>query len=95
MKKLAPGIYVVNDKIQVDIPEILVHMGYEDTEQNRDLCVEVAEKTFRKLGIITPKTTVLHRHHHRCPRCGKRWEHDGKLKKCGLGKCAMCGRCNS
>lgn len=37
------------DQLHVDIPEMLKELGFEDTEENRDLCMEVAEKALRDL----------------------------------------------
>lgn len=94
--QISPGLYL-NDKneLEVDVPEWLAHHGIEDTEENRDICVEMMEQQFQKLGVTNETTSVKHTHHHRCPRCGRRFVHDGKRVKCPLEKKTFCGSCNS
>jgi len=94
-KKLGAGMYSVDNKLEVDIPEMLAHFGYEDTEANRDLCVEIAEKAIRESGLVNKNATTQHTHHHRCLMCGRKFSHDGKRKKCRLPKDTFCQRCNS
>ncbi len=93
--KIGPGMYVENGRLELDIPEMLAAMGIPDTEENRDRCVEVAEKALQESGLLSRTATAKHTHAHRCPRCGRKWGHDGKRVKCPLAKKAICGRCNS
>jgi hypothetical protein len=94
-KQIVPGIYQKGTQIEIDVPELLKTMGWEDTEENRDLCVEYAEKILKETGLLTADAKTMHTHAHSCPRCSKRWQHQGKRKKCGLSKQAFCPRHNS
>jgi hypothetical protein len=40
LKKVGPGMYLPDDcQLELDIPELLRHFGYVDTEENRDTCL--------------------------------------------------------
>jgi hypothetical protein len=94
-KKITTGIYMRGNALHVDIPEILAAYNLEDTEGNRDMCAEIAEKACRDAGLLTPAAKSQHVHAHRCPRCDNKWSHDGKRVRCPLPKNEICGRCNS
>lgn len=95
IKKLGMGVTIRDGQLEFDIPTLLKASGWEDTEENRDKAVEIAERAARVAGLITSRTKILHRHKHLCPQCSKAWPHDGKRKKCKLGKYAYCSVCSS
>ena len=93
-ERLGAGVYITNNQLEFDIPELLRSINLEDTEENRDMAVAMAERVARESGLISSTTKVIHRHKHLCPHCGQTWPHDGKRNKCALGKRAFCSRCN-
>jgi hypothetical protein len=36
-RKIAPGVYVVNESLHLDLGELLVAYGYADTPANREI----------------------------------------------------------
>lgn len=95
IKKIGAGLYMEGDQLHVDIPEMLKELGFEDTEENRDLCMEVAEKALRETGLVSKTATSTYTHIHHCLMCKRKFEHEGKRKKCKLPKGTFCPRCNS
>lgn len=88
-------IYIENQKLHFDIPEILQGLGLPDTEANRNLAVEVAAQTAVDAGLLLPGAKVEHTHLHRCVSCRSDWKHDGKKVKCMLPKYAQYPNCKN
>lgn len=103
-RMVSPGIYVSGDppygQLELDVPELLEHLGLEDTEDNRDMLVDLGEMACQQAGLTTKATLIEHTHKHICPghhEAGhpKPWQHRGKRKQCSLGKRAFCPSCAS
>lgn len=57
MKRLAPGIYVDDqEQCHFDIPELLKHFGWPDTQANRDKVCEMCRDV---ISQIMPGATVI------------------------------------
>lgn len=99
MKQLSPGIYVAGNpphaRLELDVPELLQHLGLADTEENRDALIELGETTAREAGILCQEAKVGHNHKHLCPGHGALWLHEGQRKKCKTPRKAFCSACKS
>lgn len=65
-RKIAPGLYVVDDCLQVDVPELCNHFGVENTIENREwmmrLASEAAAETFNIKEVYEDRAEI-------CPIC--------------------------
>jgi hypothetical protein len=96
-KQVGPGIYAKDDgEVHFDIPELLEACGWEDTEENRDAMIVIAEESVRELGMKDDvEVEIKHLHDHTCPRCQKEYEHEGLKEKCIRPVYSICPVCSS
>jgi|GEM_PF-6106072 len=55
-KKISDGIYLHKKlkQIEFDVPEILESKGFEATEENKDICMEVLRKVAKEIFPNVP-----------------------------------------
>lgn len=96
-RQLSKGIYISGQpphrKLELDIPELLEHLGIEDTEANRDMLVELGQQACEQAGLVCDTTVIAHSHKHNCPGNHDHayaWLHSGKRKDCKLPRNSHC-----
>lgn len=93
-KYLGAGLYSTGRTLEVDVPQALREFGWEDTEANGDKVEDLITDVIKENGLLAPTGKIQYRHNHRC-RCGRVWQHEGRARKCPLGRKAFCRACRN
>jgi hypothetical protein len=58
-KNVGPGLYLDEEnRLHVDVPELLIHFNVADTPENRDIVTEAALRAFRQIYPNVPAHVV-------------------------------------
>lgn len=49
MTKFGPGMYEHEGELHIDLPEMLIHFGYTDTENNRNMMIAAATEAVAEM----------------------------------------------
>lgn len=41
-RRIGPGLYLTGETLEIDVPELLAHLGWADTPENRDAATAAA-----------------------------------------------------